>query len=99
LRLDVPHNNERTIEMLSAKETAIHLGNLRQSHEITRQLTQSRIVLFHYGAIGWHGEFYGIPGRPEGTPIALGVSRKAAANEVAALYAKRFPHSDITVRL
>jgi hypothetical protein len=39
LRLNVPHNSERTIEMLSTKEAAIHLENLRQSHEITRELT------------------------------------------------------------
>jgi hypothetical protein len=48
LRLNEPHNMERTIEMLTAKETAIHLENLRRSHEITRALRATwpiRIVL------------------------------------------------------
>jgi hypothetical protein len=99
LRLDVPHNMERTIEMLSAKETAIHLENLRQSHEITRQLQASvppsiKIILkrdLHC----WTAN---------GVPLPFHIS--ATYGQVAAFVAKRFKHehgarrsADITVRV
>jgi hypothetical protein len=84
--------------MMTAKETAIHLETLRQSHEITRDLTVALIKLkaqFKPDLI--------ILTRNRKTWLANGVplpfAREAKARDVAAHVAKRFPHSDITVRL
>jgi hypothetical protein len=98
LRLDVPHNSERTIEMLSAKETAIHLENLRQSHEITRQMKQPLIVLHCRPWQVWTATFHNVPGMAKDTK-PLPFKNTVPYATVAAYVAKRFPHSDITVRL
>jgi hypothetical protein len=109
LRLDVPHNIERTIEMLTAKETAIHLENLRHSHEITHHLRRllstqgkGRIVIFRerskHVVSGWCATFYNVFDMPNDT-LPLPWASIASPEIVAADLAKRFPHSDITVHV
>lgn len=88
--------------MLSAKEAAIHLENLRQSHEFTRNLmahvSQSRITLSVDARCGWRATFWQVADMPNET-LPLPWTNKTPAATVAADIAKRFPSAKITVRV
>jgi hypothetical protein len=87
--------------MLSAKETVIHLENLRQSHEITRLIkegTRPTCTIARTAKGYWQAMFQGST-MANGEWIPMPFTPAATAEMVATEIAKRFPSAKITVRL